>query len=82
MARFYVLALEPTLFSDTALVREFGRIGCRGRRLLELHPSPELAAEARWVWAKRKGSRGYVVKSATASAGSGGTLAPVDPLLP
>ena len=26
MARFYVLAIEPTLFGDMALVREWGRI--------------------------------------------------------
>ncbi|MGY6251465.1 WGR domain-containing protein [Bosea thiooxidans] len=28
MARFYVLAIEPTLFGDVALVREWGRRGC------------------------------------------------------
>jgi hypothetical protein len=27
MARFYALAIEPTLFGDMALVREWGRIG-------------------------------------------------------
>lgn len=27
MARFYVLAIEPTLFGDTALIREWARIG-------------------------------------------------------
>ena len=27
MARFYVLAIEPTLFDDMALVREWGRVG-------------------------------------------------------
>ena len=27
MARFYVLAIEPTLFGEMALVREWGRIG-------------------------------------------------------
>ncbi|WP_461324638.1 WGR domain-containing protein [Bradyrhizobium diazoefficiens] len=26
MARFYVLTIEPTLFGDTALVREWGRL--------------------------------------------------------
>ncbi|MGY4437513.1 WGR domain-containing protein [Bradyrhizobium sp. LM2.3] len=26
MARFYVLTIEPTLFGDTALVREWGRV--------------------------------------------------------
>ena len=36
MARFYVLTIEPTLFGDTALVREWGRLGQRGRRRLDL----------------------------------------------
>ncbi|MFC4842444.1 MULTISPECIES: WGR domain-containing protein [Bradyrhizobium] len=36
MARFYVLTIEPTLFGDTALVREWGRLGGRGRRRLDL----------------------------------------------
>ena len=31
MARFYVLAIEPTLFGEMALVREWGRIGSWGR---------------------------------------------------
>ena len=35
MARFYVLAIEPTLFGDTALIREWGRIGSAGRRRLD-----------------------------------------------
>ncbi|WP_404513759.1 WGR domain-containing protein [Bradyrhizobium ottawaense] len=36
MARFYVLAIEPTLFGNTALVREWGRLGQRGRRRMDL----------------------------------------------
>ena len=36
MARFYVLAIEQTLFGDTALVREWGRVGTVGRRRLDL----------------------------------------------
>ena len=40
MARFYVLAIEPTLFGDTAVVREWGRIGSLGRRRLDLYPEP------------------------------------------
>src|SRR5436305_600048 len=33
MARYYVLSIEPTLFGESALVREWGRIGSHGRRL-------------------------------------------------
>src|SRR5580692_486189 len=32
MARYYVLSIEPTLFDDSSLVREWGRIGKPGRR--------------------------------------------------
>lgn len=59
MARFYVLAIEPTLFGDTALIREWGRIGAQGQRRLELHPDHAAAAEALDVWLTRKSRRGY-----------------------
>jgi predicted DNA-binding WGR domain protein len=62
MARFYVLAIEPTLFGDTALVREWGRIGAYGRRRLDLHPDQASAAEALDVWLSRKSRRGYQLR--------------------
>ncbi len=31
MARFYAMTLQPTLFGEWALVREWGRIGSAGR---------------------------------------------------
>jgi predicted DNA-binding WGR domain protein len=33
VARFYVLAIEPSLFGDAALVRAWGRRGSLGRQL-------------------------------------------------
>ena len=62
-ARFYVLALEPTLFGDTAPVQEWGRIGTIDRRRLDLHADPETAAETLEVWLARKLRRGYRVRS-------------------
>ena len=62
MARFYVLAIEPTLFGETALVREWGRIGSWGRRRLDLHPNRAAAAESLDAWLVRKARRGYQVK--------------------
>lgn len=59
MARFYVLAIEPTLFGDAALVREWGRIGAQGRRRLDLHADHAAAAEALETWLMRKARRGY-----------------------
>jgi predicted DNA-binding WGR domain protein len=63
MARFYVLAIEPTLFGDSGLVREWGRIGSAGRRRLDLHADPEMAAEALDTWLERKRRRGYRLRS-------------------
>jgi predicted DNA-binding WGR domain protein len=63
MARFYVLAIEPTLFGDAALVREWGRMGRLGRRRLDLHADMAAAAEALDVWLDRKTRRGYRVRS-------------------
>ena len=50
MARFYVLTIEPTLFGDTALVREWGRLGQRGRRRLDLFAGRVQAVEALEAW--------------------------------
>jgi len=59
MARFYVLSIEPTLFGDMALVREWGRIGSSGRRRLDLHSDKMSAGEALDLWLARKTRRGY-----------------------
>ena len=59
MARFYVLSLEETLFGDTALVREWGRLGTNGRRRLDLFAARAQASEALENWLGRKLSRGY-----------------------
>lgn len=59
VARFYVLAIEPTLFGDTALVREWGRIGAKGRSRLDLHADHPAAGESLDVWLTRKMARGY-----------------------
>jgi len=44
--RFYALSLEPTLFGNVALVRRWGRIGMRGRQIIELHPDEASASRA------------------------------------
>jgi predicted DNA-binding WGR domain protein len=59
MARFYVLAVEPTLFGDATLVREWGRWGSRGRRRLDLYGDLDEASEALEDWLLRKTKRGY-----------------------
>lgn len=63
MARYYVLSIEPTLFGDSALVREWGRIGSSGQRRSELFPQPSDAHPALDTWLKRKRRRGYQQRS-------------------
>jgi predicted DNA-binding WGR domain protein len=62
MARFYVLAIEPTLFGEMALVREWGRIGSWGPRRLDLYANRAAAAESLDAWLVRKARRGYRVR--------------------
>ncbi|WP_265517416.1 WGR domain-containing protein [Nitratireductor luteus] len=59
MARFYCLSIESSLFGDAALVRQWGRIGTRGRALVNLYRSQTEARAAfdRLLAAKQK--RGY-----------------------
>ena len=63
MARFYVLAIEASLFGDTALIREWGRLGTAGRRKIELHETEGSAMEALEIWLRRKQRRGYVPRT-------------------
>lgn len=63
MARFYVLSLEETLFGDTALVREWGRLGTAGRRRLDLYEARAQASEALESWLTRKMRRGYEARA-------------------
>lgn len=60
MHRYYVMSLEPTLFGDIGLRREWGRLGNKGGQTrLELHQEPHEAREALEVWLQRKFRRGY-----------------------
>jgi len=59
ISRFYALAIEPTLFGDAGLVREWGRLGSRGRRRVDLFADADGAAEALDAWLARKRRRGY-----------------------
>ena len=68
VARFYVLTIEETLFGDTALVREWGRLGTSGRRRLDLFEERAQASEALENWLGRKLRRGYQARPARASS--------------
>jgi predicted DNA-binding WGR domain protein len=62
MARYYVLAIEPSLFGDATLIREWGRIGQLGQRRIELYESLSGAVEALETWLPRKRRRGYLLR--------------------
>jgi predicted DNA-binding WGR domain protein len=58
VSRFYVLRIEPSLFGDPTLVREWGRIGQR----IEIHQTEAKAAEALEFWLRRQQRSGYQVR--------------------
>jgi predicted DNA-binding WGR domain protein len=63
MARYYVLSIEPSLFGDATLIREWGRLGQTGQRRIELYESQSRAMEALETWLQRKRRRGYLLRS-------------------
>ncbi|MGO9047528.1 MAG: WGR domain-containing protein [Xanthobacteraceae bacterium] len=58
MRRFYRLDVQPDLFGGVLLVKEWGRIGARGRIVDESYDSEALAAAAMQRQAERKRRRG------------------------
>jgi predicted DNA-binding WGR domain protein len=63
MARYYVLSVEPTLFAESSLVRQWGRIGRVGRTRIDLYASPPLAQIALNTWLEKKQRRGYQLRA-------------------
>jgi predicted DNA-binding WGR domain protein len=60
MLRFYRLDVQPDLFGGFAVVKEWGRIGARGGRLVgEWHLTEAQALAAVQRQAERKRRRGY-----------------------
>jgi len=59
MRRFYRLDVQPDLFGGVLLMKEWGRIGARGRMVAERYDSEALAADAMQRQAERKRRRGY-----------------------
>ncbi|WP_299775349.1 WGR domain-containing protein [uncultured Tateyamaria sp.] len=60
VARYYGIALQPTLFGEIAVVRCWGRIGTRGRTMAVTYSDAEQAADALADLECRKRRRGYV----------------------
>ena len=68
--RYYVLSIEPTLFDDVSLVREWGRIGQSGRRIVELLTDTAKAKVELETWLARKRRRGYAERAGHTKQGA------------
>jgi len=60
MARFYTMSVQPTLFGEWALLREWGRIGSAGRLVQRRFASEQEAALAMTAHLKARLTHGYV----------------------
>jgi predicted DNA-binding WGR domain protein len=59
MARFYALAVQPTLFGEVSLVRCWGRIGTRGQRKVHVFHEEKHAVRLFLELLREKRNRGY-----------------------
>jgi predicted DNA-binding WGR domain protein len=59
MARFYALAVQPTLFGEVSLVRAWGRIGTRGQQMVHLFDNESQAINLFLDVLREKRKRGY-----------------------
>jgi predicted DNA-binding WGR domain protein len=60
VARFYKLDVQPTLFGEWSLVREWGRIGRPGTVFIEMHRTrgaADIALISKWLEKRRRGYR-------------------------
>lgn len=62
MARYYQLSIEPTLFGDVMLLRQWGRIGTRGQQISHLFEREDDAVRAFLDVLRQKRLRGYRVR--------------------
>lgn len=70
MARFYTLAIEPTLFGTPRLLRRWGRIGTSGRTMVHHFEREEEAVALFLGLLRERRARGYRVKHIEAPAGA------------
>ncbi len=59
MARFYRLAIEPTLFGDFSVVRNWGRIGTRGQEKVHFFDNEKQALALVLDLLRQKRQKGY-----------------------
>ncbi|KQU95486.1 polymerase [Mesorhizobium sp. Root102] len=59
MRRFYMLAIQPTLFGGASVIRNWGRIGTGGQSMMQTFDQPQEAQGAFMRLALTKRRRGY-----------------------
>lgn len=59
MQRFYTLSLQPTLFGNIALMRQWGRIGTKGQMKMQTFDGQSAAKAALKKLQAQKIRRGY-----------------------
>jgi predicted DNA-binding WGR domain protein len=59
MARFYRISLEPTLFGEVSLVRNWGRIGTTGQAMIQTFGRIGEAVDAQEKLERMKRQKGY-----------------------
>jgi predicted DNA-binding WGR domain protein len=59
MARFYVLAIEPSLFGNVSVVRKWGRIGTRGQERVHHFENEKQALSLFLDILRKKRRKGY-----------------------
>jgi len=68
MARFYTLAIEPTLFGTPRLLRRWGRIGTSGRTMVHHFEREEEAVDLFLALLRERRAHGYRLKRIEAPA--------------
>ncbi|MCO6188655.1 WGR domain-containing protein [Rhizobium sp. L1K21] len=63
MRRFYSLTVQPTLFGEASLIRNWGRIGTKGQTMIQTFENPADAANALLRLEPAKIRRGYCTVS-------------------
>ena len=61
MRRFYGMTIQPDLFGGASLIRNWGRVGTRGRQFIDTHADEGSAISALMKLAEQKRRRGYML---------------------
>ncbi|WP_027584406.1 WGR domain-containing protein [Bradyrhizobium sp. Ai1a-2] len=59
MRQFYALSMQPTLFGEMSLIRNWGRIGTNGQTMVQTFDGSAEAVEAFGRLERAKRRRGY-----------------------